>query len=109
MRISLQPTFSPTPPALDEDDEEYEAGWASWDERHEHRDSRSGSGARSHAQENGNGRADRGRRANGSAKGGEDEVDVWADSSEEDEEYRRARRLLMRIGKKEREKGKGRA
>ena len=75
VRMSLQPTFSPTPPALDEDED------VAW------------------------GRSGRpwGVVGNGSANGvsgKERERDFWADSSDEDEEYANARKLLMRTGKK---------
>ena len=73
VRMSLQPTFSPTPPALDEDEDE------AW------------------------GRSGRpwGVVANGNAGGKErGEQDFWDDSSDEDVEYANARKLLMRTGKK---------
>jgi len=73
VRVSLQPTFSPTPPALDDDDET-RAPWSDGE------DSTWG-------------------RKRG-AVDGDEERDMWQDSSEEDEEYRRARRLLARVGKK---------
>lgn len=71
VRMSLQPTFSPTPPALDEDEDE------AW------------------------GRSGRpwGVTANGRGNAGA-ERDFWADSSDEDEEYSNARKLLTRAGKK---------
>jgi len=74
VRVSLQPTFSPAPPAeydqFDEDDEDETGGrHVSWSSR-----SKRVSGAATH--------------------------DVWQDSSEEDEEYRRARQLLSRAGKR---------
>jgi hypothetical protein len=75
VRMSLQPTFSPTPPALDEDEDE---AWG-----------RSGRpwGVVGNGKANGIG-------------GKERERDFWADSSDEDEEYANARKLLMRTGKK---------
>jgi hypothetical protein len=73
VRVSLQPTFSSTPPALCDEDGE---GYAPWNES---------------VSEGGR-----------SARGG----DVWADSSEEDEVYSRARRLLSLVGH---DKGKARA
>jgi hypothetical protein len=71
VRVSLQPTFSPTPPALEDDDTHGRYPWNS-------------SGRK--GDENGSG-----------------EPDLWQDSSDEDEEYSRARKLLSRVGKK----GKG--
>ena len=68
--MSLQPTFSSTPPALCDEDGE---GYAPWNESF----------------------SEGGRRG-----------DVWADSSEEDEVYSRARRLLSLVGH---DKGKTRA
>ncbi|KAH9057350.1 hypothetical protein EDB87DRAFT_1117253 [Lactarius vividus] len=73
VRMSLQPTFSPTPPALDEDEDE------AW-----------GRSGRPWGVAVGNG--------NGGAGG--KERDFWADSSDEDEEYSNARKLLTRAGKK---------
>ena len=77
VRVSLQPTFSPAPPAgydqFDEDENEPGGRHVSWSSR-----TKRVSGAATH--------------------------DVWQDSSEEDEEYRRARQLLSRMGKR---KGKG--
>ena len=70
VRVSLQPTFSATPPALDDDESH-----APWGGREE---SKWG-------------------RKHGAAG---EEKDIWEDSSEEDEEYRQARRLLLRAGKK---------
>ena len=73
VRVSLQPTFSPTPPAIDEDeDEAWERSGRPW-----------GDDGDAPAAE-GNGR----------------ERDFWADSSDEDEEYSKARRLLTRASKK---------
>ena len=77
VRVSLQPTFSSTPPALCDEDGE---GYAPWSET---RGSEGGRGGR-----------------------GGGHADVWADSSEEDEVYSRARRLLSLVGH---DKGKGRA
>jgi hypothetical protein len=68
VRVSLQPTFSPTPPALDEDeDEAWERSGRPWGEDDER-----------------NGR----------------DRDFWQDSSDEDEEYSKARKLLVRATKK---------
>ncbi|KAH9013234.1 hypothetical protein EDB85DRAFT_2158382 [Lactarius pseudohatsudake] len=73
VRMSLQPTFSPTPPALDEDEDE---AWGR------------------------SGRPWGVAVGNGGAGGKERERDFWADSSDEDEEYSNARKLLTRAGKK---------
>lgn len=70
VRVSLNPTFSPTPPALDEDEDEI---WK-----------RSG-----RPETLGDGAVKNGR-----------ERDFWADSSDEDEEYSKARRMLTRASKK---------
>jgi hypothetical protein len=74
VRVSLQPTFSPTPPALDEDEDE------TW--------KRSG---RPEPRGDVNGTDDRGDGR---------ERDFWADSSDEDEEYSKARKMLTRASKK---------
>lgn len=81
VRVSLQPTFSPTPPALDDDtDEERYAPWA-------------GAAA-----------APSRPRANGAGQGVESSM--WEDSSEEDEEYSRARKLLSRVTRHSGKKGR---
>jgi hypothetical protein len=78
VRVSLQPTFSPTPPAL-EDDEDADAEREYW--------------------------TTRGRRAtvgNRGGRGGSDEEredERWKDSSDEDEDYARARQLLKKLKK----------
>ncbi|KAF8435346.1 hypothetical protein L210DRAFT_3452969 [Boletus edulis BED1] len=75
VRVSLQPTFSPTPPALNDEDGDDDGGgagerYAPW-----------------------NGREPL--KTNTKTTTG----DVWADSSEEDEVYKRARRLLSLVGR----------
>ncbi|KAF8879582.1 hypothetical protein BD779DRAFT_1612878 [Infundibulicybe gibba] len=65
VRVSLQPTFSPTPPAIDDDDETVDR--APW----------------------------------GGKTNGEVARDMWEDSSEEEAEYSKAKRLLTRAAKKE--------
>ncbi|KAH0580775.1 hypothetical protein J132_04238 [Termitomyces sp. J132] len=82
VRVSLNPTFSATPPAIEYDDKE---PWVSG------ADTRFG--------------------MNGSVEGGTKEKDVgdmWEDSSEEDVEYARARSLLSRLGGRK-DKGKAKA
>ncbi|ESK83648.1 hypothetical protein Moror_2178 [Moniliophthora roreri MCA 2997] len=71
VRVSLQPTFSPTPPAIEDDDEPppWETSWNSGSHK--------------------------------SNRGGDDVRDVWDDSSSEDIEYSRARSLLSKLSKKE--------
>ena len=81
VRVSLQPTFSPTPPALDDDETHMPwGGGEAWGKK------RSVAAAR------------------GSEGEDEGEKHIWEDSSEEDEEYRRARRMLARVGKKKTKK-----
>ncbi|KAH7904257.1 hypothetical protein BJ138DRAFT_1073592 [Hygrophoropsis aurantiaca] len=87
VRVSLQPTFSPTPPALDDDDE---------------RDGYIGKRSGKHAPWNRDGY----NVGNGDAVEAEAK-DMWEDSSEEDEEYSRARKLLSRPGKTTKNKGQG--
>jgi hypothetical protein len=70
VRVSLNPTFSPTPPALDEDEDEI---WK---------------------------RSGRPEKLGDGAVRNERERDFWADSSDEDEEYLKARRMLTRTSKK---------
>ncbi|KAJ7457907.1 hypothetical protein B0H11DRAFT_2061911 [Mycena galericulata] len=64
VRVSLQPTFSTTPPAIDEDDDDNGSLNAPWSERRQ-------------------------------------TTDMWEDSSEEDVEYQRAKKLLTRVARKE--------
>lgn len=73
VRVSLQPTFSPTPPALDDDETHGRYPWNSTKKACDHHDEAS-------------------------------EPVIWQDSSDEDEEYSRARKLLSKAGK--RDKGK---
>ncbi|TDL24355.1 hypothetical protein BD410DRAFT_786466 [Rickenella mellea] len=78
VRVSLQPTFSPTPPAIDYEDDDDEEGegdgahppWSGQKERE-----KSGWPSREHK--------------TGDA--------AWEDSSDEDEEYAQARRLLAKV------------
>jgi hypothetical protein len=79
VRVSLKPTFSPTPPALDEDEDEI------W--KRSGRPETLGNDAAAAAD-------DDGVKANGR------ERDFWADSSDEDEEYSKARKMLTRASKK---------
>ncbi|KAF5319482.1 hypothetical protein D9619_008759 [Psilocybe cf. subviscida] len=95
VRVSLQPTFSPSPPAIEYDDEEEQklhAPWAFTAERPIERERQplvlqapapvypqpAQTIASSH-------------------------VDMWADSDEEDQEYLKAKRLLSRAAKKEKD------
>ncbi|KII84868.1 hypothetical protein PLICRDRAFT_701595 [Plicaturopsis crispa FD-325 SS-3] len=71
VRVSLQPTFSPTPPAIDDDDES--GRHSPW----------------------------------GKSSRDPVERDMWEDSSEEDVEYKKAKKLLSRVAKKARGEGKG--
>ncbi|KAG1843184.1 hypothetical protein F4604DRAFT_1596947 [Suillus subluteus] len=73
VRVSLQPTYSPTPPALDDDEAHGRYPWNSTKKDCNHHDESS-------------------------------EPVIWQDSSDEDEEYSRARKLLSKAGK--RDKGK---
>ena len=74
VRVALPPTFSPTPPAIEE------AGLTPpWDRGEK----------KKHINGVGEGWQSRVRRYP------QDGADMWADSSDEDEEYQRARRLLM--------------
>jgi hypothetical protein len=84
VRVSLHPTFSPTPPASYDNDEEAHAPWS------KSSSSVDGVGWKMKV-------------------GHVPDGDLWQDSSEEDEEYSRARRLLSRSGKRDKGKGKGKA
>jgi len=74
VRVSLQPTFSPTPPAIDDDDEDEQRKHAPWVWK-----GGSGSTRQTHQRPS----------------------DVWEDSSEEDVEYQKAKWLLSGVAKKE--------
>jgi hypothetical protein len=90
VRVSLRPTFSPSPPALDEDEDEIwkrsgrpEPLANDLDDNNDH----------DHDKRNGGWK-------NGSARASDRERDFWVDSSDEDEEYSKARRMLTRTSKK---------
>ena len=109
VRVSLQPTFSPSPPAVEYDDEEeqkYHAPWV-WEQDQRNTEGGGGGGEHVHApipvaaaspllnlgprqkvvvpEESGRVR------------------DIWDDSSDEDVEYQEAKRLLTRAAKKEKD------
>lgn len=90
VRMSLPPTFSATPPALDETDEDER-------ERHEpwSHSSRARGGSATPRAEGGPGGAWGSRIEQNGAR------DVWADSSDEDTEYSAAKRLLTRLARKQ--------
>ncbi|KAL0571934.1 hypothetical protein V5O48_010024 [Marasmius crinis-equi] len=87
VRVSLKPQFSPTPPAIEDDPEgmvwEVTESPTSTETPRQRQSSQKGRGYR-------------------------EERDMWDDSSEdeEDNEYASARRLLNRLGRKEKEKTK---
>lgn len=94
VRVSLKPTFSPSPPALDEDEDEI---WK--------RSGRPepGSGGANDLDDDNDYDNDHDKRngwKNGGARDRDRERDFWADSSDEDEEYSKARRMLTRTSKK---------
>jgi hypothetical protein len=89
VRVSLQPTFSPSPPALDEDEDEI------W-KRSGRPEPTLGSGGGSANGYDDNDEHDK--RKNGARD--HRERDFWVDSSDEDEEYSKARRLLTRASRK---------
>jgi len=115
VRMSLQPTFSPTPPAIDEDED------AVWERSGRRRRPSSSPPAVPPKQKRANGNAHfgddedgdddddddddrddnaRGKKKNGRERERERERDFWADSSDEDEQYVTARRMLTRASKK---------
>lgn len=79
VRMSLPPTFSTTPPALDDDDESQRDSHRPWADVTPRSKTPNGWGSK--IEENG-------------------VRDAWADSSDEDEDYSRARRLLSRLSRK---------
>lgn len=88
VRVSLKPTFSPTPPAIDDDDDgDVRQARAPWVWKQEAALPSSSTPPRSLPPPKQNGNAD--------------VVDMWADSSEEDEEYQKAKRMLIRAARKE--------
>ncbi|KZV71474.1 hypothetical protein PENSPDRAFT_650640 [Peniophora sp. CONT] len=76
VRMSLKPTFSPTPPALDEDDLD-----AYWSVRRDEEEEEKSSGEGSEEISKGNGK----------------DGDRWRDSSDEDEAYVKARMALKKF------------
>ena len=78
VRVSLRPTFSPTPPAIEYDE------WQPSEKKNDDDDD-------GHGERNGQ---------SWSSKDVEP-PDMWQDSSDEDEQYSAARRLLNRVAKKE--------
>ncbi|KAH9915586.1 uncharacterized protein BXZ73DRAFT_54222 [Epithele typhae] len=116
VRMSLPPTFSTTPPALDDDDgDEASARHAPWSAKGKGTGNGNGNGhanpgpappAKAHPQRNpaasthGNGNGN----AIGNGWGSRIEEsyakDVWEDSSDEDAEYSAAKRLLSRLSRK---------
>ncbi|KAG8220344.1 hypothetical protein J3R82DRAFT_3438 [Butyriboletus roseoflavus] len=106
VRMSLQPTFSPTPPALYDEDGE---GYAPWSRSFSTHDEGGEVGRR----EGEHARRAKGREGRNTRKGlkgsgsGDAQEDMWADSSEEDEVYSHARRLLSLVGKHDKAKGEG--
>lgn len=79
VRMSLPPTFSTTPPAFDDDDESSKAPYRAWEDDTVQPKMINGWGTK--IEENGT-------------------RDVWADSSDEDEDYSRAKKLLSRLSRR---------
>ncbi|CAA7266711.1 unnamed protein product [Cyclocybe aegerita] len=97
VRVSLQPTFSPSPPAIDYDDEEEaraHAPWAWEQDAHTHREHEHVEHGHVHAPV---------AVPAAQPKTIAATIDIWADSSDEDESYARAKRMLSRAAKKEKD------
>jgi hypothetical protein len=98
VRVSLQPTFSPSPPALDEDEDEI------WKRSGRPEPLVGGGGGTNGHDDDDDHDHDHDKRKNGRWKNGardrDRERDFWVDSSDEDEEYSKARRMLTRASKK---------
>jgi hypothetical protein len=96
--VSLQPTFSPSPPALDEDEDEI------WKRSGRPEPLVGGGGGTNGHDDDDDHDHDHDKRKNGRWKNGardrDRERDFWVDSSDEDEEYSKARRMLTRASKK---------
>ncbi|KAF9478743.1 hypothetical protein BDN70DRAFT_728459 [Pholiota conissans] len=104
VRVSLQPTFSPSPPAIEYDDEEEQrlhAPWAWSTVQAEQRPSVSRQPHPSLAAPLLP--APVPLRAPVRTVATSEEPDMWANSSDEDEEYTRAKRALTRAARKERD------
>jgi hypothetical protein len=125
VRVSLKPTFSPSPPAIEYDYEEEHQRYAAWGRRHENEHERAEEGGRSHSPSRSLlpppppppplhpqttavvaptpvRAAPVQHRLVGGGSGGV--ADMWDDSGEdEDEDYTRAKRLLARAAKKEKD------
>ena len=113
VRVSLKPTFSPSPPALDDDEDEI---WkrsgrpeplpvGGGGTTNDHHDDSDDDHDQDHDKRNASGLW---KNLNGGARDHHHhhhhhgERDFWADSSDEDEEYSKARRLLTRASSKKR-------
>lgn len=96
VRVSLQPTFSPSPPAIEdyEEAERYQT-WASQDSRHTtHRAAVAPPSSLP---------APVPVRAVAMPAAVSTELDMWADSDDEDEQYSKAKRMLTRAARKEKD------
>lgn len=87
VRVSLQPTFSPSPPAIEYDDEEETRKQS----RNHHRD------RSPERQQN------KSRPLVANTPAPKTGADIWEDSSEEDDEYKMAKMALTRAAKKDKE------
>ena len=95
VRMSLQPTFSPPPPpALDDDEDE------AWERSGRGRRRRGAGGAANGVPAHDGDEEDDEENGRGRKNGNGRERDFWADSSDEDEEYSKARRMLTRANRK---------
>ena len=125
MRVSLKPTFSPSPPAIEYDYEEEHQRYAAWGRRHENEHERAEEGGRGHSPSRSLlppppppplhsqtavvaptpvHAAPVQHRLVGSGGDGGGVANMWDDSGEdEDEDYTRAKRMLARAAKKEKD------
>ena len=108
VRVSLQPTFSPSPPAIEYDDEEEQKRHAPWVWKQDHHITEGvGAGQHVHAPVPlaapspllNLGHRQKVVEPEQSAR----VYDIWEDSSDEDVEYQKAKRLLTRAARKEKD------
>ena len=111
VRVSLQPTFSPSPPAIEYDDEEeqkYHAPWAWNQDLHHNTEGVTGGGGGPHVHTPIPVAAagpflTSGHRVVTPEQPSAYVHDIWEDSSDEDAEYQNAKRLLTRAARKEKD------
>ena len=108
VRVSLQPTFSPSPPAVESDDDKEEQPWE-WEQDHRHHTTEGGGGQQLHVHAPVPVAAGTSlllnpahRQKVEAPEPSAHAVDIWEDS-DEDVEYQKAKLLLTRAARKEKD------